>query len=407
MNGPTNHTPADQHRTTTKRAAAHTSETASSSTEFIDNRPEVQLQQNLVNSIKQSPQNSKAIQLQMIANQYIGQEQRLSQSITNKNSGAESPIQRVVTANVPQETELKPEARALRDSEAANDLDAGSKYLSEVIFSGGLLYKKTGAINGRRARVQLVEGKVIYVFATNGQIYIRSEKHGIEARADGFTHANFLGGASVKTAGQMFVRGGQITRLDNESGHYKPHSSTLELILNKLISNNVNLNPILLVLIGAEEKVYSAAEYVRQERLADVPEIGNEVRREDEFFQSKYDENIGKDAIKFTYFHWPYGDRDDLEATILLRLLLEKLNTMPSVNLEIEGSSLPNKMFRGEPRNQAATQAKLNQIIAENNLRALGSVHTSTLSNNKILLETRVTGRDDGLLTEKDRRGHP
>lgn len=290
-------------------------------------------------------------------------------------------VQRVNTPDKPVTTLLTPAALAERNREVVNDLNTG-RYWSEVIFSNGLVYKKTGDIEGRLASARLVDGKVIFAYGTNGQIYIRSEKHGV-SRADGFTHANFLSGGAVQTAGQMFIRMGQITRLDNESGHYKPLPGTLEWLLPKLQMEGVQLSKVTLVLTDADgSRSYDAQKYLTESTIDNVPLIDPELKKKDEDFQMQYDAHIGHNTIRFEYFGWPYGNLRQWEWEAKMALIKQRCDLGQVVNVEIEFSRLETR----PDKTKAAAKVALNTLVHQLQLV-------------EFYREVRPTDHNKGLLT--------
>jgi Domain of unknown function (DUF4157) len=224
--------------------------------------------------------------------------------------------------SIPETTVLDKKAQEAREKEKISDLEQ-DKFWAEAIFQGGKMYKKRVLLNSGLVQAEQVDGKVIYVLATSGQIYIRNEPQGV-SRADNFTHANFLSGSSVKTAGQMFVRSGQVTRLDNESGHYKPHFLSLDWMLGKLLKEGVDLSNTLLVRNSAEGyQTYNAKNYLENSKPR---EIHNQVRIDDENYQQIYDAHIGKNTITFELNGWPFGKLRPHEWQPKVELIKKRIN---------------------------------------------------------------------------------
>jgi hypothetical protein len=253
-----------------------------------------------------------------------------SSSVDRASSDESSRI--TVRRDTPASTALTEEAAKIRDRESRNDLGA-SKVNAEIIFSNGLMYLKTTSEDGRYDDVAPVDGKVIFVMAMNGKVYVRPEPHGVP-RADGFTHANFLSGAPVRTAGQMFVRGGRITRVDNESGHYKPTGQTAEWALRGLIQAGADLRSATVVMLGESGyKTYRAMDYLEQ----DAPTAQSDRdRQDDEEFQTVYDAHIGKDTVRFSYFGWPWGRLRPHEWKARITLIETRLAAGIPVKVELE-----------------------------------------------------------------------
>lgn len=146
---------------------------------------------------------------------------------------------------------LIPEAIAERERERPRDLDTDGQYWHEAIVSNGLLYYKAGLRNGgglTMVQARLVRSKVIFVLTLDDRLLIRQEPSGIQARGDAFTHANFTGGQDIKAAGQLFVVEGRVIRIDNESGHYRPHGNMLRHVIKKLHREGADLTRALMLI---------------------------------------------------------------------------------------------------------------------------------------------------------------
>lgn len=78
-----------------------------------------------------------------------------------------------------------------------------------------------------------------------------------------FTHANFTSGQDIKAAGQLFVHEGRVIRIDNESGHYKPHGNTLRHIIKKLKREGADLRrALMLANNGDSDQVLDVYDYI-------------------------------------------------------------------------------------------------------------------------------------------------
>lgn len=155
---------------------------------------------------------------------------------------------------------LIPEAIAEREHERPRDLDADGQYWHEAIISNGLLYFKAGLRDGgglTMVQARLVRAKVIFVLTLDDRLLIRPEPSGIQQRGDAFTHANFTGGQDIKAAGQLFVVEGRIVRIDNESGHYRPHGNMLRHVVKKLNREGADLTRALM-LVNSGDYNYQA-----------------------------------------------------------------------------------------------------------------------------------------------------
>lgn len=211
-------------------------------------------------------------------------------------------IQAVRTYSKPESTKLSEEAEVKREQEKVNDLQEEGRNLAMAIFADGKMFQKVFTENDKKEKLVKVNSKVIFVLSTDNYLYIRKEPHGVP-RQDGFTHANFLSGNSVKAAGQMFVRDGVITRIDNESGHYEPKDVTLEWVLDFLKNKAVELKNIMMVMLSVDKEhpenskyqVFNADDYDKADKINDVKPIEDKVRINDEDFQQIIDnESPGK-----------------------------------------------------------------------------------------------------------------
>jgi hypothetical protein len=116
-----------------------------------------------------------------------------------------------------------------------------------------------------------VTGAFIYVMCVNGQIYaadasdeyknggvfdmeefrvgvnntrnLVAKFEGREAttrQLEGFHHSSFLEGNEVACAGEIYVKQGNLIKVDNNSGHYVPAPATLMAVADRLHRNGVN-----------------------------------------------------------------------------------------------------------------------------------------------------------------------
>lgn len=177
------------------------------------------------------------------------------------------PSHLVSSADLPGPSKaLTPEGLAEREKEKPRDLSAASQYWHELVVSGGLLYFKKQLVDKgglTMAQAQLVRSKVIFVLTLDDRLLARPEPAGIQTRADGFTHANFTSGQDIKAAGQLFVHEGRVIRIDNESGHYKPHGNTLRHVIKKLKREGADLRRALMLSNnGDSEQVLDVYDYI-------------------------------------------------------------------------------------------------------------------------------------------------
>lgn len=105
-----------------------------------------------------------------------------------------------------------------------------NKQVREVYLSGGDLYARpfgsvdaTSRLNTSNTGTKPGEA---YVWLDTGELLIHPHISGV------FHHSSFNGGGRVRCAGTMTVSNGKITKIDNNSGHYKPSSRHFLTLLN-------------------------------------------------------------------------------------------------------------------------------------------------------------------------------
>ena len=96
--------------------------------------------------------------------------------------------------------------------------------------------------------IQFKEGRLIdsdgEFISLNYALYVMSPDGKIFVHPADFTtrHSGLIAGAPVAGAGHMTVIEGQVTYLDNFSGHYQPKAEHLEQVISELRSQNVDLS---------------------------------------------------------------------------------------------------------------------------------------------------------------------
>ncbi|MEJ8798121.1 hypothetical protein WKR88_17655 [Trinickia caryophylli] len=92
-------------------------------------------------------------------------------------------------------------------------------------------------------------------------------------------HTSLLSGGSVRSAGYFEMNSdGELIKVSNESGHYKPGEPHLIAILEELISRNVDLSGVRVKIMSAHAsaKEYNALEWLMQPESDDPFEIGED-----------------------------------------------------------------------------------------------------------------------------------
>jgi len=178
---------------------------------------------------------------------------RTFQLFSNVGSAAAEPravMQFYRTAGKPAETKLTPEALIQRGTDQRMDLREDDRQDFQAEFRGGRIY-----FHGQSAPVNM---SVIYVLSTDDVLYIHNEPV-LTGRGE-FTHSNFLGGAGVRTAGEMYIQNGIILSINNGSGHYQPGGPSLEYMLDYLLKQGVDLSDLILTMYDRRPGTNSPAE---------------------------------------------------------------------------------------------------------------------------------------------------
>lgn len=76
----------------------------------------------------------------------------------------------------------------------------------------------------------------IYIMDKEGNFYIGRQV------VNHFHHSSFFGGEPIAAAGQIRVRNGKLTYIDNQSGHYTPNQELLAQALVSLRRQGVDIN---------------------------------------------------------------------------------------------------------------------------------------------------------------------
>lgn len=85
------------------------------------------------------------------------------------------------------------------------------------------------------------ERDYIYSMDTEGNIYVKEASPALVCK---FHHSSFVAGAPVAGAGQMKIKDGRVTFIDNFSGHYHPPDELLDQVLAVLRENKVEVEQI-------------------------------------------------------------------------------------------------------------------------------------------------------------------
>jgi len=99
---------------------------------------------------------------------------------------------------------------------------------------------------------------IIYAMDRNGNLYTSPPDVTLPTE---FHHSTFLNGVPVLCAGELEVSKGQITRISNESGHYKPSKKQILQLLQQLQDQGVDLSKAI-VKVQPNQYTYNAARYL-------------------------------------------------------------------------------------------------------------------------------------------------
>lgn len=119
-------------------------------------------------------------------------------------------------------TELRAEYRGELVDPLMKRLSPESRERLRIRAFDGRLYGWDGSILGDGEAVSM-----IYVMDARGNIYVSHPEQGK------FHHSTFLQGGPVAGAGQITFRDGKITRIDHQSGHYRPTVDFLNQVVHR------------------------------------------------------------------------------------------------------------------------------------------------------------------------------
>lgn len=85
------------------------------------------------------------------------------------------------------------------------------------------------------------EAEYLYSMDAQGVVYIKPASPALTCK---FHHSSFVAGAPVAGAGQIKIRQGKATFIDNCSGHYRPSDELMDQVLSVLRQNNVEVERI-------------------------------------------------------------------------------------------------------------------------------------------------------------------
>lgn len=101
-----------------------------------------------------------------------------------------------------------------------------------INFEGQFINSPTNSMFPKPARA-------IYVVDIFGRLFL-SFYHPIGV----FHHSSLVGGDDVLAAGEMILVNGSIDLINNHSGHYHPDESSLDLLIDVLLSLKVKINKV-------------------------------------------------------------------------------------------------------------------------------------------------------------------
>ena len=85
------------------------------------------------------------------------------------------------------------------------------------------------------------EVEYLYSMTAEGTIYVTPSSPKLTCK---FHHSSFVAGGPVAGAGQIKIRQGKATFVDNCSGHYRPSDDLMDQVLSVLKQNNVDVEQV-------------------------------------------------------------------------------------------------------------------------------------------------------------------
>ncbi|TKC87732.1 hypothetical protein FAZ69_15705 [Trinickia terrae] len=208
-----------------------------------------------------------------------------------------------------------------------------ARYLSEqerekykIVFKGGLAYQQkwwedSAALILADTEIRNhndVVNKVIsnlfggYVVSMSGDFYSGPHVPAAEKSNNGRYHSSYFSGGSVLCAGEIRIRNGVVTHINDKSGHYRPDSSNLARAVEALETQGVNIKNILVKALGYGEMM--AERYLEKinERLDVYRTISHHAssapsaisRFEHGVVMNRISHDVRKEAFEILKAHW-------------------------------------------------------------------------------------------------------
>lgn len=217
-----------------------------------------------------------------------------------------------------------------------------------------------------------LDGKMLFALSADNKLYTRYEQFE-EARADSFTHANFMSGVAIKTAGELYMKKGTVLRMNNESGHYRPTGESLEWLLDYFEYEKVDTSKTTVSMLTSKGKfAYPATEYNESiEKPAPLSKKDEET--EDHAFQTYDRFKRGKKAIDLGV-SW----RDETTTFLgKVQFMCDQLREGNAVHLTVWYATKKQAPDKAPKFGDSKIYNKKRRILFSLKNKALSSLHTS------------------------------
>jgi hypothetical protein len=212
-------------------------------------------------------------------------------------------------------------------------VNRSAKYLSDqekrqykIIFRGGLAYQQKWWENSEELTLANTEtrnpneGKPItglfggYVVSISGDFYSGPHSEGRAQGRSGEYHSSYLAGNVVLCAGEIRIKDGVVSHINNNSGHYRPSGSNLARAVEALAVEGVNIKNVLVksVAPGVAHGERAAESYLEllnspvEVHRADLARslLPASARSEYEFRQMFIYQDKQKEILELLKSHW-------------------------------------------------------------------------------------------------------
>src|SRR5262249_17675151 len=125
----------------------------------------------------------------------------------------------------------------------------------------------------QRAALQPKSIPACFVLGFNRKFYMAQHQSGTATRRP-FFHSSYFAGEPVLCAGRMVIKKGQLTYIDDASGHYRPRNEHLVYALEALLMHGVPLTWVKVGMTCGEERRRYDAPYFLARRGRVSPQEG-------------------------------------------------------------------------------------------------------------------------------------